>query len=528
MDGIDCAIGQKNNVLLQLRKAVLNCIADEENLFQMGRSTKQTRLPQTRLPPPDIVMSSDSKCSRPKRLMKRARKLDYSDAERSHTSQCHRLPTPSIPDHCLGKILASPNIVPTQPKSAGSLERLAEANDPQCASESKRRILNWLVTVPPHCSNSEPVPLTGPGALTTFDSDGYQHPSVEPFHDIPQSPPLDMPQSQGQSLGEASGTSARSSRAATSGSLYRSILWNNGVRMDHTGDKIPEELRKFLDADILKRRTSRVSPEAVAATVNTAVNIADSTEGNMYDLVGTAMFPVKRYDVGRGSNTLWSTEALPRKPEYPYRGLATPKPDVHIGYPTAVQTTWTLKENAVVDHPAARPYAQPTRSNRFPFLIMELKSEAAGGTLWQAENQAAGGGAHCVNSMRWLLREVYPSRAPSILDTVAFTIAATHREAIYHIHFYSEENDAFYMSWIGTFSTLRGSDIQGSNEITENILEHGLGTRQQMIRSALRDMWPRLERWKPSRPASVLDSQADSEQDLPADGQGSARSLRLV
>ena len=282
-----------------------------------------------------------------------------------------------------------------------------------------------------------------------------------------------------------------------------------------------------MDLDILKKRTSIVSPEAIAATVNTAVSLADSAEGKIYNLVGTAMIPVKLDDIGVGGNTPWSAEGLSRSTQYS-KSLATPKPDVHIGYPTDTQSTWTIKENAVVDHRAAMPYTRPTRSNCFPFLVLELKSEAAGGTLWQAENQAAGSGSHCVKSMRCFLRETYPSKAPSILDTVAFTIAVTHREAIYHIHFYSEEEDTFYMSWIGTFSSLRGIDIQRSNDVTESILEHGLGTRQQKIRSALGDMWPCLERWKRSRPASVLDPQADSTLNLPADCQSSSKSLRLV
>ena len=100
-----------------------------------------------------------------------------------------------------------------------------------------------------------------------------------------------------------------------------------------------------------------------------------------------------------------------------------------------MKTRWSREENDVVDHRTATPYTRPARGNCFPFLVFELKSEAAGGTLWQAENQAAGSGAHCVNSMRWLFREANPSKCPSILDTVAFTIVATHREAVSHIHF---------------------------------------------------------------------------------------------
>lgn len=474
-----------------------------------------------------LIMPLDSTSPGPKRPLERARELEDSDVERAPTSKCHRLPNPSTSDHRLDRTLASPSIAPTQPNSADSLKRFLEEIDPDCASASKRPIHNWLETVPAiHRTKSAPARPTGQRALASADSDDSRHLFLEPFQRIPQSPSLDMPQSQGQSFGGTSVASGQSSRPNTSSSIYRSILQNNGVRIDHTGDEIPKELRELVDTEILKRRTSKISPEEVSTTTKTAINIADSAEGNIYDLIGTAMFPVKRFDIGRGGNTPWSTDAIPRSTQYS-NSLATPKPDVHIGYPTDMQTTWTSKENAVVDHRVATPYTRPARGNSFPFLVFELKSEAAGGTLWQAENQAAGSGAHCVNSMRWFLREAYPSTTPSLLATVAFTIAVNHREAIYHIHFYSEETAINYMSWIGTFSTLREADIQRSNDATENILEYGLGTRQRKIRSALGDMWPCLERWKPSRPASVLDPQEDSASASLVDGQSSSKSLRL-
>ena len=337
-----------------------------------------------------------------------------------------------------------------------------------------------------------------------------------------------MPPSQGQSIsGGTSTASAQSSRNATSRSIYRSILRNNGVRIDHTGKKIPQELRKFIDTEILKKRPMELSAEEIAATVDTAVSIADSAEGNIYNLIGTAMFPVKRNDIGQGGNTPWSTDALPRIAQYS-NALATPKPDMHIGYPTDMQSTWTYKENAIVDHRTATPYTRPTRSNCFPFLMFELKSEAAGGTLWQAENQAAGCGAHSVKSMRWLFREAYSSETPPIVDTVAFTVAATHREAVYHVHFYSDVDETFYMSCIGTFFTLDDAGIRKSNNIIENILEHGLGTRQQKIRGVLGDMEHCLERWKPSRRASILDPPIDGTLDLPTDSSGSSKNARLA
>ena len=468
-------------------------------------------------------MPLDTESPAPERSLKRARELEDNAVERVCAVKRHRLLTPSSSDQPLDKTIASPNILSAQPDSHTRLNRFLEKNDTAYEPASKLPILNWLAAVPPHRTESAPARLNSQRTLSNVNGERYQYPSVKPFQETPKSPALDMPQPQGRSIGGTSIASGQGSRHATSSSIYRSILRNNGVFIDHVGEKIPEALRKFVDRDILKTRTPKLSPEAIAATMKKAIMMADSAEGNIYDLVGTAMFSVKRDDVSIGGNTPWSGDALPRSTQYS-NSLATPKPDVYIGYTTDMQSTWTIKENAVVDHPAAVPYTRPTRSSCFPFLVFELKSEAAGGTLWQAENQAAGSGSHCVNSMRWFLREAYSLKAPSILDTVAFTIAVTHREAIYYVHFYSEEDDTFYMSCIGNFSTLRSVDIQRSNDVTENILEHGLGTRQQMIRSALEELSPCPERWKVSRPASVLDPQSDSATNLRADGQGSSKS----
>ena len=221
---------------------------------------------------------------------------------------------------------------------------------------------------------------------------------------------------------------------------------------------------------------------------------------------------------------MWSINPVPRNPNY-HLPLATPKPDVHLGYPKASHPTWNTQEKNVLEHPKASPYAKPTGSNTFPFLVMELKSEVTGGTLWQAQNQAAGSGAHCVNSMRWFLREAYPSVCPSVLDTIAFSVVFNHREAIFHVHFYSEDVNMNVMSRIAVLQTMVEKDIQTSNDLIKNILSHGLGKRKTTVRNAISDLMPSyLERWNLSRPASVMD--ADEPEALAA-GQGSNKSQRL-
>ena len=221
---------------------------------------------------------------------------------------------------------------------------------------------------------------------------------------------------------------------------YRITLWNNGICIDHTGDKIPLELRNFLDSHILKERSSKLSPEAIAEVVNIATEMADSPEANVYNLTDTAVLPIKRLDVGRGGNTSWHIDGLPRNKIYSIP-LAAPKADIHFGYPRTHISNWKVEENVVIDHGAARRLTQPAKGNCFPFFVFELKSEAMGGNHWQAENQAAGSDASCVNVTCWLFRKAYPSENRPVMDTIAFSACVIHRLIIFHVHFYlAEEN----------------------------------------------------------------------------------------
>ena len=449
-----------------------------------------------------ISMPLHIKSPRPERPPKRS--FD-GDCESAPASKRQRLPpTPPTPDNLnqLHPPSHPQSIALTPPETAKSNTRTLNKPDPV----STRRVDNWFAERPPPRPSSAPPQTPARETPANGNLGEYQGPT---FAAIPQ---MSQSQSQGQSFGRGSVASAQSSRPGTSSPDYRSVLYNNGIQIDHIGQKIPKALRDFLDEDILKGRPSRLSLEDIAETVNTAVDIADGSEGKVYDLLGTAMFPIKRRAIGRGGNTAWNFDPLPRKHVYPLP-LATPKPDIHCGYPTGPRTAWSREENAVIDHQAARRFTQPAKDNCLPFLVSELKSEANGGTLWHAENQVAGSGASCVNSMLWLLKEAYRTQAPSTLDSIAFSACVSHREAIFHVHFYSPEDDMYYMSWIATFETMR--HVQRCNHVVENIVGYGLGARQTKIRQALAQLLPFPKHWKTSRPASAQASQMADEDASP-------------
>ncbi|MCJ1410524.1 hypothetical protein MMC19_004609 [Ptychographa xylographoides] len=315
--------------------------------------------------------------------------------------------------------------------------------------------------------------------------------------------------SQQRNVGPGS-VASQSGRPGTGHPLYRGSLLYNRVTMDYSGKKMPEELRDFTTTQVLKDRESpQLGDEAVSKVIETAEELADSSEGPTSKLLRTAMFPLERYGIGEGGNAPWNTDALPNNPEYQY-DLSAPKPDIYLGYSNNQRSGWSFGQSNAINHPVARPYTQPARGNTFPFFMIEMKSEAAGGTLYVAENQAAGSGSHSVNALLWLLNQAGLSESHSVKDTVAYTVTMSHRQAIFYIHWYSADDRRFYMSYLKTFSSMEPQDIRKCSDTVKNIIDHAVGARKTMIGDALQALFPFPEHWKQARPASTVPSTPDT------------------
>ena len=365
--------------------------------------------------------------------------------------------------------------------------------------------------------SSDPRPISPPSdrpsscpATVDVSKDKRTPPSLATIKQMSQ-----QPSQYGGNVGSGSGTS-QSGRPGTSHPLYRGTLYNNYITLDYSGRQMPEDLRTFASTQILKQRGSpQLGDEVVSKVIDMAEELADSTEGPTGKLIRTDMFPFERPGIAEGGDSAWSTVALPNNPEYQY-DVSAPKPDTHFGYPTNQRSGWSYAQSNVITHPVARPYAQPARGNTFPFLMVEMKSEAAGGTIYVAENQAAGSGSHSVNALLWLLKEAGTYDSSSLTDTIAFTITMSHREAIFYLHWYSEADRRYYMSFLESYSSVTAKDIRACNNTVKNIIDYGLGARRTAIGTALEALFSFPQHWKqartpstaPSTPASSLAEEA--------------------
>ena len=323
----------------------------------------------------------------------------------------------------------------------------------------------------------------------------------------PRSTPAQIGMLQTNRQRPASTASSQYTRPGTSDPQYRSLIHRNRIILDLSGREIEDDIQELLDVHILKGRASPPLTDAeVFEVVDTAVELTDSAEGKASDIITTKAFPMKHRQIAEGRNVQWTTNALPSNPDYPHQ-LSAPKPDRHYGYPVAHLSKWTDKEMAVIDHRTAQPFTQPTRENMFPFLMLEVKSEATEGVLYAAENQAVGSGVHSVNSLRWLLEQASPAEVPKSTDVVAFTVAVSPRAAVFYIVWFSKVKNRHIMSKFIDVSFLNGPkrpDIQNCRNVVKNVLEYGVNVRQVIIRNALANLNPTPLHWKKSRLASSV------------------------
>jgi hypothetical protein len=301
---------------------------------------------------------------------------------------------------------------------------------------------------------------------------------------------------------------AQSERLDTSSPMYRATLKMNRVLIDDFGTKIPKDVQALVTKHIRKERKSpQLGGDEKDKIIQSVEDIWHSAEPLVSDIITPPLFPRVAPGIKQGRDTMWSTKPLPRSPDYPY-GLPAPKTDHHFGFPTSVTSDWTRQELAAADHPGVRAFSQPTRENLFPSFLVEVKSEATGGTLYGAEGQIATAGAHRVNSLIWMIDQVDPSRKRSSADALVFSAAVSQREVIAHVHYYNPDDDYFYMSHIDSFHFTK--NIQGCRDHIKNIADWLLGIQQPIVRDALARLHPMTKVWKKGRSASGITDTPDS------------------
>ena len=416
------------------------------------------------------------------------------------------------------------SLVPKRP-SKRSHEDLDSKPEP--ALKRHRSVISWLINLPPSPSptpsprtESAPPPLDSSKASLPPPLPSNRPQSLPPKLNrikIPQNPhcvdeepqsPISidkMPRDQQKESSDQGSSRSSITRIKPSDSTYQSVLKYNYVHMDKTGLDMSDDIKEMVKGEILKKRESPpLSKDALNTAARSMARWANTNENVVSGLANSPLFPIRPQGLGLGGNSQWPTAALPYNPDYRIP-LSPPKPDFHVGYPVGLDAPWSAQEARVVDHPYAQPYTQPATGNSLPFFTLELKSEATGGTLWHAENQAAGSGAYCVKAMQWLMQHAEPGRISSPVDNVSFSVAANARQVMFYVHYYSPEAETYVMSYMQSCTITDPEDIQQCRNIVKNITEYGLGVRLKTLKRCLRKVYPQTDQWSNKRPASAAE-----------------------
>ncbi|KAL8914331.1 MAG: hypothetical protein Q9171_001051 [Xanthocarpia ochracea] len=236
-------------------------------------------------------------------------------------------------------------------------------------------------------------------------------------------------------------TSSSNKAPRPSDAAYLDTLYGHGIVMDLSGGKIPQELVYLKERILQKLASPQLSNPVVDAVMDLAEDFAYNSKGPTNKILRTSMFP--------------------------------------LDYGSLVK----VEQNNVVNHPKARPYAQPAKRNAFPVLSVELKAESVGGVLTTAEAQVTGSGSHSVNSMRWLLEQAKAAGLAEIdliqgyRDTVSFSVVASHRQAVAYLHWLDPEEKQVYMSYLRSYPTFEADSVRGCNNTIKNIIDKAEGPR---------------------------------------------------
>ncbi len=340
--------------------------------------------------------------------------------------------------------------------------------------------------------------------------------------------------SQNVSLSESRDDSKKSNRVQSP--TYRDELQNHYVYIDSYGTSIPEPVRIFAQDLFQKARSSPCLNDeelfSIREELSELVNADEVTTRQGFN--ATKLFPTRKdykHQVAIGGNIPFDQTALPFTPHLNFPPIVTPKPDLQYGY---LRDSFDPIQSAVMRHNRLAPVSHPTPATYWPFLVVEFKSASRGGTRWVAENQNAGTGSHCVNSIETLLNYTRSQELQrKVIDSVTFSCVVDADFGSLWVHWQDSGKDnsppRFVSSEVDSYSFKKLKDLCKFRASVRNIIDYGTDKRLSMIKEALADIRPLVPKWDVEDKVAKSRRRASSyinNEDIGAGGsQGSRRKL---
>jgi len=296
---------------------------------------------------------------------------------------------------------------------------------------------------------------------------------------------------------------------------YRDELENHSIFIDSYGMSMPSAILEFARKIIEKERTSPGLTDQEVTYTREQLSTLDNADEEVTrtGFANTSLFPKKldyklgsnKFAIAVGANLPFDQKALPYTPGSRYPPVVTPMPDFHYGYPQNSFMGPQSRLSEVMQHPRFQSYAKPNSSTYWPFFAVEYKSQSRLGSTWVAENQNAGTGSHCVNSIETLMSYTTNTDERQITDSIAFSCVVDSHNASLWVHWREDGDDPrFVSSEVGYYHFHRPRDIREFRAGVKNIIDYGLSERLTMIKNALFDILPQIPRWDAENKAAKV------------------------
>jgi hypothetical protein len=193
------------------------------------------------------------------------------------------------------------------------------------------------------------------------------------------------------------------------------------------------------------------------------------------------------------ASRLWSNSvAVPLRPGTLISplGLPNPKPDRAFGYSQSAFTDHQLGAIDLLVDEFGKSYAMPDENLRFPFLSVEFKSQANGGTHYTATNQVAGAGAIALHGYMELMRRSCRVHTPDINEPLFFSATIDHELARINAHWLkggpSEDRPySFHVEAVAKYLLDNEEGLRATKQAIQNILCYSLDRRLKGICEAI-------------------------------------------
>ena len=341
-------------------------------------------------------------------------------------------------------------------------------------------IKNWLTTVPLSFENLVDPLLQRASENMSSDSECSWGSEI-PSRDIASAP----------------GTGFTKSANGVRAPRFRDLLSKRNIFVNDT--KPSTELMKRVTEIITNKEPSSEMDDALAkklADQEWSLETSQETE-LIFDLVKPLIPDITQapyQSLGRGQNKKWSISVTVRVD--PSAGvnlprLPRPKPDFVFGYSKTAFNTSQFKVSKLLETKSGENYGMPDGKSMFPFLVLECKAQATGGTHFVATNQAATAGAFAMNGALELTLRISPEGNIDYDEPMFFSITIDHLMACINVHWLSKEAESgaycFHMRRILRY-VLDVGGLKAVSRAIKNILHYGANERLTKIRGQL-DMY---------------------------------------